>query len=798
MFKKKEKSNTTEVVFKNYTFLRRSELIAEKVLELFDTKYKTYTDDQLKEKTLEFKKSIKDKKNSLEDILLDAFAVAMTAIHSTYGITLYKVQVMGAFSLHQGDVAEMKTGEGKTLTAILPAYLNSLSGNAVNIITVNEYLSQRDAFNTGKVFNKLGLTTGSVVAKMKPEEKKAEYAKDVVYSTNAEIGFDFLRDNMARTISQKVLKSFDYAIVDEVDSILIDEARTPLIIAGNQDATSEEYTKSNQFVQSLDESDYETDKEKRSAFLLTAGVKKAEEFYGITNLYSFQNSITVHRIHNALQANHVFTYDIDYTTKDGEVVLIDTFTGRLLPGRTLSEGLNQAIEAKEKLAIKPETKIIAQVTYQNLFRMFKKLSGMSGTAHSEEEEFLKIYNMRVLSIPTNVELNRKDLPDIIFRSQEAKNNAVIELILKIHETNQPILVGTRSVQDSEILSNILIEKNISHKVLNAKNNSAEADIIKAAGQLGAITISTNMAGRGTDIKLGEGVEELGGLFVIGTERNESRRVDNQLRGRSGRQGDIGSSQFFISLEDEILVRAGMAERLHKWLKSLDKAPIQSKSVTKSITSAQKKLEGSNFDQRKSVLEYDDVSNRQMLQIYKQRDSILSTLKAKKLLFKMIESYMGIIVNTKSLYQDEKFSSENVINYINNRFQFETPIKNLGELKDQTSAHIVAHFEKQFKDMYSSKDESKVEAYIKNAMLVSVDMNWQDHLNSLSKLKSTIHYRQFAQKNPVQGYIIETDQLFIALKSKILEQSIFIVFRNSINNKVNTVAQERKTKELIVG
>ncbi|RKX67144.1 MAG: hypothetical protein DRP42_01410 [Tenericutes bacterium] len=563
MFKKKEKSNTTEVVFKNYTFLRRSELIAEKVLELFDTKYKTYTDDQLKEKTLEFKKSIKDKKNSLEDILLDAFAVAMTAIHSTYGITLYKVQVMGAFSLHQGDVAEMKTGEGKTLTAILPAYLNSLSGNAVNIITVNEYLSQRDAFNTGKVFNKLGLTTGSVVAKMKPEEKKAEYAKDVVYSTNAEIGFDFLRDNMARTISQKVLKSFDYAIVDEVDSILIDEARTPLIIAGNQDATSEEYTKSNQFVQSLDESDYETDKEKRSAFLLTAGVKKAEEFYGITNLYSFQNSITVHRIHNALQANHVFTYDIDYTTKDGEVVLIDTFTGRLLPGRTLSEGLNQAIEAKEKLAIKPETKIIAQVTYQNLFRMFKKLSGMSGTAHSEEEEFLKIYNMRVLSIPTNVELNRKDLPDIIFRSQEAKNNAVIELILKIHETNQPILVGTRSVQDSEILSNILIEKNISHKVLNAKNNSAEADIIKAAGQLGAITISTNMAGRGTDIKLGEGVEELGGLFVIGTERNESRRVDNQLRGRSGRQGDIGSSQFFISLEDEILVRAGMAERLHK-------------------------------------------------------------------------------------------------------------------------------------------------------------------------------------------------------------------------------------------
>lgn len=777
IFKRKNKQSKSYIEnnktsSKYFAVLRRAEEVADMVLEKAQTlNLKTQKDFQ--KATNEFKTKLQNG-STLDDILIDVFAVGYLAVKHVYGLTLYKVQIMGGYAIHQGDIAEMKTGEGKTLTAILPVYLNALEGKGVHVITVNEYLSQRDAFNTGKVFALLGLSTGSVTTEQTPEEKRVEYYKDITYITNSELGFDYLRDNMVADIKQKSQRGFNFAIVDEVDSILIDEARTPLIISQGNQETEEIYLSADEFAKSLTEGDYIKDHETKSVYLTDEGVSKAEAFFNLENLYSFKNSQLVHRIFNALQANYLYSLDTDYTVKDDEIVLIDIFTGRLLPGRSFSEGLNQAIEAKEAVKIKPETKTIAVITYQNLFRMYKKLSGMTGTALTEEEEFINIYNMRVISIPTNLPVIRDDLDDLVFASKRVKFEMVVKRIEQIHQTGQPVLVGTKSVFDSELLSELLHEKELSHEVLNAKNNAREAEIIARAGQRNSITISTNMAGRGTDIKLGEGVVELGGLFVLGTERYESRRIDNQLKGRSGRQGDPGVSQFYISLEDDIFLRAGL-KRIQRFMGGLDREPIASKFITRSITVSQKKIEGINYDYRKNVVEYDDVMNRQRLIVYAQRDSVLSSNNTINLFESFLKNFSAQVLENDQFYIDGKFNLDTFINYFKEGIFSEdldllenSNLQTMSEedINEWLKTSIIALFKR-----YESEIESDDLKLILRHNLISIlDSNWQEQINDLSRLRSGIHYRQYAQQNPVQVYILEADEMFSFFKWKILEQS----------------------------
>ena len=788
---------------KYFVALRASEEFAEKVLERVKD-FESYKTNDFKRKTIEFKDTLKSSKKTqpsslASSLLLDTFALAYRAIEEVYGISLYKVQIMGAFALNEGDVAEMKTGEGKTLTAILPAYYNSLFGKGVHIITVNEYLASRDAYNTGKVFNLLGVSIGHINAKMKPEEKREQYMKDILYSTNSEIGFDYLRDNLVKQSSDKVQRKFNYAIIDEVDSILIDEARTPLIISGGANFEDTDYEKAQEFVENLKLADYTVDKETRQSFLTDSGVLKSEDFYKTENLYSYKNSRLVHLLVNALQANYVYKFDVDYTTKEDEIILIDSFTGRLLEGRQFSEGLNQAIEAKERVTIKTETKTFASITYQNLFRMYKKLSGMSGTAIAEEEEFLEVYNMRVLQIPTNVDIERRDLVDVIFATRKAKYRAVIKRIYEIHRTGQPILIGTRSVSESEILSNQLTKLNIKHEVLNAKNHGREAEIISRAGELKQITIATNMAGRGTDIKLGFKVIEVGGLFVLGTERNESRRIDNQLRGRSGRQGDIGFSQFYISIDDEIMQRAGL-KRIQKYLKSIDENPISSRGVQKSITIAQKKLEGLNYDYRKSIIEYDDILNTQRILTYTQRDIILKLYDYKKMVLTLINSFIRNQLDEKFAFQHGKFNSILFFEKMNNQFHLGyegKPNLTITETGKIALELLTNKFEE--KIIYMENNDLEVLPFIKNVLLMSLDMNWQDQIDKLSKLKSGIRYRQYAQKNPVQIYVQESSLLFELYKKQIVEQGVLIILNAAIrkNPPQPLKAKNTNTKEIQV-
>lgn len=797
----KQKTNKT---IKYYSIFKKSEIIAANVLHKAE-KFRDLSPNDLKKKTLEFKSKIQEKNLNINDenLIIDSFATAYIAIEKVYNISLFKVQIMGAYILHMGDLAEMKTGEGKTLTAILPAYLNALTGKPVHVITVNEYLSSRDAFNTGKVFSLLGLETGSIKNEQKNIEKKIEYQKDIVYLTNSELGFDYLRDNMVRNLEEKTQRGFHYAIIDEADSILIDEARTPLIISGGSQEDPQDYKLSDEFAKSLEENDYVIDKETRQAYLTNLGVDKAQTFFDLENLYSYTNSRLVHLISNALQANYIFKFDVDYTVKDDSIVLIDSFTGRLLQGRQFSEGLHQAIEAKEGVQINPETKIFASITYQNLFRMYKKLSGMTGTAVSEEEEFLDVYNMRVLDVPTNKPVIRKDLADVIFATKNAKYKAVIEKVKKIHSTGQPILLGTRSVSESEILSNLLKELDIKHEVLNAKNHAREAEIIINAGKKDVITIATNMAGRGTDIKINEEVKKLGGLFVLGTERNESRRIDNQLRGRSGRQGDIGYSQFYVSLEDEIMQRSGL-KRIQKFAKSLDENPIASKTIQKAITISQKKIEGLNYDYRKNIVEYDDVLNSQRTITYKQRDSILKANDIKSLFVKMLASYANMTLKRDSMYLNGDFLSENYFNYLNKLFSLNLKIQKMNYQEALKLA--IENLEKLFNEKlkYWEERKFKTEKYIRQVLLMSIDMNWQNQINLLNKLKTSIRYRQYAQKNPVQIYIQEADKLFQNYRKEILEQSVTIILtshsRIKSHLKINRTKKEnsQKVKELIVG
>lgn len=788
---------STIKVSKHYGVLKNAEEIAVKVLDLVkQEEFSNATGKVLKEKTKEFKKRLANGE-TLSDIMVEAFAVAYRGVQLIYGINLYKVQIMGGYALNDGDVAEMRTGEGKTLTAILPAYLNALEEKGVHIITVNEYLSSRDSLNTGRVFSLLGLTTGSVKSDMDVEQKKLEYAKDIVYMTNSELGFDYLRDNLVSDFSQKQQRGFHYAIVDEVDSILIDEARTPLIISGGSDVTPEQYVEVDKLVKKLVEGDFEIDKETKQAFLTPQGAAFFEKKMKLENLYSFENSELVHRIHNSLQANHIFKFDVDYTVRNDEIVLIDIFTGRFLEGRQYSNGLNQAIEAKEEINIKPETKTYASITYQNLFRMYKKLSGMSGTAQPEEEELVAIYNMRVVPIPTNKPIIREDRPDVIFSTAKVKFDGVINRIIEIHETGQPILVGTRSVQDSELVSKLLEKKKIKHEVLNAKNHSREAEIIAKAGQKGSITISTNMAGRGTDIKLGKGVIELGGLSVIGTERHESRRIDDQLRGRSGRQGDIGSSQFFVSLDDEIMVRAGL-KRIQKFMNSLDNTPIESRVVAKTITSSQKKLEGMNYDSRKSVVEYDDVLNHQRLITYKQRDHILTSKNLKGIVTTMMSQFVKHIADEPISYDKDKFDSKKMISGMNlNIPGLKAVSKAISkeESVEYLNDKIISHFN----NLISKLPEDEVEDWLKRILLYSIDSSWQEQIERLAKLKIGIRYRQYAQKNPVQAYVLESDKMFTFFKNDATKKLTLTIFR-SLDNKEEAkkiLNTSKNTKEILV-
>lgn len=605
--------------------LKRADKIADAIIAL-EPHMQGLTDEQLKNKTLEFKERI-EKGETLDDLLVEAFAVVREASTRVLGMTPYKVQIIGGIALHGGNIAEMKTGEGKTLTSTMPAYLNALDGKGVHIITVNEYLASRDAREMGELYRWLGLTVGLNLTGMTSEEKKLQYACDITYSTNNELGFDYLRDHMVLYAKQMVQRKLNYAIVDEVDSILIDEARTPLIISGGQKRTANLYVHADHFVKTLkDEEDYNIDIKTKNVQLNEGGIEKAERAFRIDNLYDIKHAVLLHHINNALKANYIMARDVDYVVQEDEIVIVDQFTGRLMKGRAYSEGLHQAIQAKEGVSIKQETSTLATITFQNLFRLYSKLSGMTGTAKTEEEEFRNIYNMMVVEIPTNRPIARFDAPDLVYKDMNAKFNAVVEDVIERHKKGQPVLLGTVAVETSEYISQLLKRKGIPHNVLNAKNHEREAEIIMDAGKQGAVTIATNMAGRGTDIKLTDEVKELGGLAVIGTERHESRRIDNQLRGRSGRQGDPGYTRFYLSFQDELMRRFG-SDRMHAMVDKLgmdENEPIESKMVTKAVESAQKRVEGNNYDTRKNLLEYDDVIRRQREVIYGQRQDILET------------------------------------------------------------------------------------------------------------------------------------------------------------------------------
>ena len=745
--------------------LRRFDKIADKILEL-DDEYSKLSDDELKKKTEEFKNRLANGED-FDDILVEAFATAREACYRVIKEKPYKVQLIGGLALHYGNIAEMKTGEGKTLTSVMPAYLNALGGQGVHIVTVNEYLAERDSKWMGQIHEFLGLSVGLNLRDLSPSEKRAEYDKDILYSTNNEIGFDYLRDNMAIRKEDRVQqRGLNYAIVDEVDSILIDEARTPLIISGGFLENKNLYIDADRFAKSLN---YDTDivydaKLKRSN-LSEEGMKKAEKYFKVDNLYDVNNSTLVHFINQALHANYSQKNDVDYVVKDGKIVIVDQFTGRLMPGRAFSDGLHQAIEAKEGVEIQQETKTLATITFQNLFRMYNKLSGMTGTAKTEEEEFREIYNMYVIAIPTNKPVIREDMADLIYASKKSKFKAIVDEIAERHEKGQPVLVGTIAIETSEEISDLLKKRGIPHEVLNAKNHAREAEIIAKAGEKGSVTIATNMAGRGTDIKLGEGVKELGGLCVIGTERHESRRIDNQLRGRSGRQGDPGFTQFYIAMDDELMIRFG-SEKIKNILQSTgidDGMVIRSKMFSRSVASAQKRVEGNNYDMRKSVLQYDDVMNKQRELIYGKRNNILDSESIHEEILKSMYNHVADIIESH-LDDSEHLGEEDVkdiIEYFNSNLLrkkidekfFED--KSVDEIIDGITGLITSEYEEKIKEI----PEEVTNEFEKVISLNVIDKYWMEQINTMAHLKEGIFLRQYAQDNPLRAYTQEGFELF---------------------------------------
>ena len=772
-----------------YKELKRFNAIAEKI-DALDGEYSKLPDKKLAAKTAEFKERLSNGE-TLEDILVEAFATIREVAYRKIGEKAYFVQLLGALAIHYGNIAEMKTGEGKTLTTIFPAYLNALEGKGVHVVTVNEYLTERNAQWMGPIFEFLGITVGINLRSLSPKEKQEVYNCDITYTTNNELGFDYLRDNMVVRKEDRVSRKLNYCIIDEVDSVLIDEARTPLIISGGVMQNVNLYEQADMFAKSLTENvDYIKDEKTRTISLTDEGSHKCEKLFKIDNLYDINNTALVHHINLALRANYFMNKDVDYVVQDGQVVIVDQFTGRLMPGRAFSEGLHQAIEAKEKVKVNEETKTLATITFQNLFRMYNKLSGMTGTAKTEEEEFRNIYNMYVITIPTNKPVIRVDATDLLYSGKQGKYNAIVRVIKERHQLGQPILVGTIAIETSELISKMLTKEKIPHEVLNAKNHAREAEIIAHAGELGAVTIATNMAGRGTDIKLGEGVRELGGLCVIGTERHESRRIDNQLRGRAGRQGDPGFSQFFVSFEDDLLVRFG-SDKYKAMMESIgfsgDQA-IRNSMFAKTVETAQKRVEGNNFDIRKHLLSYDDVMNNQRTIIYEKRNEILDNDSIHETVLNGFKEHitnlvMSHLVESKHLVDKDY---EEILEYANENLLKKYRL-NLSEIKDKPEQAVIDFiYDKVLKD-YEEKltdipEEVKNE-FEKAISLRVIDSSWMDHISTMSHLREGVGLRGYANENPLQAYTMEGYQLFDAMMNKINSEVTIYLLKSEIRHNI---------------
>lgn len=735
-------------------------------IEAVEPEIEKLSDSELKAKTEEFRQRINDGE-SLDDLLVEAYAVVRESSRRVLNMRPFNSQLTGAVALHEGNIAEMKTGEGKTLASTMPAYLNALGGKGVHIITVNEYLADRDARDMGELYDFLDMTVGLNTNSMTKEQKAESYNCDITYGTNNEFGFDYLRDNMVLYKNQMVQRPLNFAIIDEVDSILIDEARTPLIISGSAKKSASLYTQANSFVTTLtNETDYTYDEKTKGVQLTEDGTNKAERYFSIENLYDLDNVSLTHHINQALKAHASMHRDDDYMIEEGQIVIIDQFTGRKMKGRRYSDGLHQAIEAKEGLQIQNESMTLASITFQNYFRMYSKLSGMTGTAKTEEEEFRNIYNMDVIAIPTNKPIIRDDRPDLIFKNTEAKFNAVVEDIKERNKLGQPVLVGTVAVETSELISKKLKKAGVRHEVLNAKNHYREADIIESAGEKGSVTIATNMAGRGTDIKLGEGVIELGGLAVIGTERHESRRIDNQLRGRAGRQGDPGITQFYLSMEDELMRRFG-SDNLSAMMERLgmdENEPLESKMVSRAVESAQKRVEGNNFDSRKTILSYDDVLREQREIIYKQRFEVIDSEDGQtEIIENMISSSIDRVVQTHTQEDDEdKWNLDAIIEYVHGNL-LDPETLSIADIKDKEPEEIQNRIMEEVRKVYESKREElepdQFKEFEKVILLRTVDSKWMDHIDQMEQLRQGIHLRAYGQSDPLREYQLEGFQMF---------------------------------------
>ena len=785
-----------------YKELKRFRLIADEIDKL-DEDMSKLSDKELQDKTLEFKERLKNG-DTLEDILVPAFAVAREAAYRVVKMKPFYCQLLGGLAIHYGNIAEMKTGEGKTLTCVLPAYLNALTGEGVHIVTVNEFLASRDAEWMGGIFRFLGLTVGLNLRELTPSEKQEAYNCDIMYTTNNELGFDYLRDNMVVKKENRVQRKLNYCIVDEVDSILIDEARTPLIISGGVMQSANMYTQADNFVKGLKENvDYILDEKTKAINLTDEGSSKCEKSFHIGNLYDINNTALVHHINQALKANYTMSKDVDYVVQNGEVIIVDQFTGRLMKGRAFSEGLHQAIEAKEGVKIQQETKTLATITFQNYFRMYAKLSGMTGTAKTEEEEFRNIYNMYVICIPTNKPVIREDATDLLFAVKSGKYNAIVREIEKRHNLGQPVLVGTIAIETSELISSMLTKKHIKHEVLNAKNHAREAEIIAKAGEKGSVTIATNMAGRGTDIKLGEGVKELGGLCVIGTERHESRRIDNQLRGRAGRQGDPGFTQFYVSFEDDLMVRFG-SDKYKQTLQNLGfdgEQSIQMKMFSKSVESAQRRVEGNNFDIRKQLLQYDDVMNNQREIIYGKRNEILDSDSIHETTLKTFRDNISNLVNVHTI-ETSKLSHEDYAEILEatNENLLKRYRLNLSDIEGKGNEEVINiiydNVVKDYEEKISDVPTEIIQEFEKAISLRVIDNYWMEHISTMSHLREGIHLRGYAQENPLQAYTLEGYELFDEMLNRINKDISIYLLKSEIRQNIERkeIVKKKMTNE----
>ena len=771
---------------------------ADKVLKL-EPQMQALSDDELRACTEKYKERLKNGETE-EDILYEAFATAREAAYRVINEKPYRVQIMGALAMHKGDIAEMKTGEGKTLTATMAVYANALAGQGVHVITVNEYLAGRDAAWMGEIYRFLGLTVGVNKRELSPKQKKEAYDCDITYTTNSELGFDYLRDNMVTRVEDRVMRGLHMAIIDEVDSVLIDESRTPLIISGGKKNTANLYIQADKFVKTLIAPEYETDsfthekklvsgdydidEKTRQVMLSEDGVTKAEKYFKISNLYDVDHTQLVHHINQALRANYIMTKEVEYVVSDEqEIVIVDQFTGRLMPGRAYSDGLHQAIEAKEGVPIKEETSTLATITYQNFFRLYEKLAGMTGTAKTEEEEFLSTYNMRVVCIPTNRPIAREDLPDEIYAHKSDKFEALVREVKALHHKGQPVLVGTIAVETSELISQMLKKEGVPHNLLNAKNHAKEAEIVALAGRPKSVTIATNMAGRGTDIKLTAESRELGGLAVLGSERHESRRIDNQLRGRSGRQGDPGFSRFYVSLEDDLMVRFG-GNKLQKLFEKVDDEKIESKAVTRSITMAQKRVEGYNFDARKQLLDYDDVLRRQREIIYEERNKVLESQEVHEMVHTIFENTLNATVDAnltdkKSVDCTSLEKSLEMMGLQDNRAVHASELEN--KKVDEVKAYLLDKVWKGYEDeIHLVKDQFY--PFEKTVVLRNIDRNWIQHIDQMDKLRGGIYLRSYAQNNPLQQYVEEGFQMFDEMNARINQEITFFLLKVRIRQE----------------